>query len=259
MKKLDPARKGGLARIQLHGNPGTAAGRRLGGLRSVAKQKKGKTGFTLLRQITPPRGSPELAELCGILAGDGHIGEYQISVTTNSETDLEHAKYVQRLFTKLFKIPVSFSVRKKQNACVVYVSSKEISNFLVRKGMVRGNKIAGALSTPTWVRARKSYTIAFIRGLFDTDGCVYTDSHKIRGRVYKNLGMAFTNRCTPLLSDFKNSLEDLGLHPTQKTSFTVFLRREKDIRQYFAQIGSANPKHTEKVAYYFSNKQGGVA
>lgn len=259
MEKLDSARKGGMARIQLHGNPGTAAGRRLGGLRSVAKQRKGKTGFILLRQITLPRESPELAELCGILAGDGHIGEYQISVTTNSETDLGHAKYIQRLFTKLFKIPVSFSLRKKQKACVVYISSKEVSNFLVKKGMVRGHKIKGALSIPAWIRARKSYNTAFVRGLFDTDGCVYVDSHQIRGRTYKNLGMAFTNRCAPLLADFKSSLEAIGLHPTQKTSFTVFLRRENDIRQYFAQIGSTNPKHTEKVAYYFSNKQGGVA
>ena len=112
---------------------------------------------------------------------------------------------------------------------------------------------------PAWIKTKTSYQMAFIRGLLDTDGCVYTDRHTIKEREYKNIGMAFTNRSLPLLLDFKETLESIGLHPTQKTKYTVFLRREEEIRRYFKVIGSSNPKHTNKVKMYFSLKNGGVA
>lgn len=258
MDKIIAARKGGLARVYLHGNPGTPEGRRRGGLKSVAIQNKGATGFKKLRKITFPSNSTSLAELLGILAGDGYVGNYQTTMTTNSKTDLEHVLHTKSLFAKLFDIPVSISYRQGKKACVVVVSSKEISRFLVKKGLVQGHKIRGNLGMPTWIRLKESYRIAFTRGLFDTDGCVYVDKHKIRGREYKNMGMAFTNRSLPLLVSFKRTLEEAGLSPTQKTKFTVFLRREADIERYFSVFGSSNPKHARKVESYFAQKRRGV-
>ena len=122
--------------------------------------------------------------------------------------------------------------------------------------MIRGNKVTSQLRTPLWIRSRWGYQLAFLRGLFDTDGCVYVDAHKINGRTYNNVGMAFTNRSLPLLADFKGYLERMGLHPTQKTKYTVFLRRERDIQRYFAVVGSSNPKHLRKISVYFSLKGG---
>src|SRR3989344_38781 len=253
------SKAGGIARIRLHGNPGTPEGRRLGGIRSLKTHQARKTGFRLLRRIKFPSSSAQLAELLGILAGDGHIGEYQTTITTNSITDIQHAHYTQKLLEELFRVPVSLTFRKGKKACVVVVSSKEITRFLVTKGMKIGHKIRGGLRMPAWIRSRKKYRMAFVRGLFDTDGCVYVDTHHIKGKGYRNMGMAFTNRSLPLLIDFKEALESYGLHPTQKTKYTLFLRRKEDIRRYFGVIGSSNPKHAEKVLAYFSSQKGGAA
>lgn len=258
MKKSSVARKGGLARVLLHGNPGTPEGRRRGGLRSVAVQRKKSTGFVTLRSIPHPRVSSDLAELLGILAGDGHVGAYQITMTTNQSTDFDHALHASSLFNKLFGISAPIRFKKGKNACVVVVSSRALVLFLTKKGLVQGHKIRGGISMPPWVRRHKKYRVAFIRGLFDTDGSVYIDTHRISGREYKNIGMAFTNRSLPLLADFKQAVVLVGLHPTQKTQYTVFLRREKDIRRYFDVVGSSNPKHTRKVDRYFSSRHGGV-
>lgn len=252
------SRLGGLARNRKYGNPGTLAGRRRGGLNSLKTHRLLKTGFKLLRPVASPSNSDDLAELLGILAGDGNIDEYQVTVTTNSETDIEHARHAASLFEKLFDVPPAVRFRKNQKACVVVISSKALCLLLVRKGMVRGHKIKSGLQMPPWVRSRKKYRLAFVRGLFDTDGCVYIDTHRIRGRIYKNMGIAFTNRCLPLLAEFKATLESLGLHPTQKTKYVVFLRRKKDIRLYFDVVGSSNPKHLRKVEQYFSSRYGGV-
>ncbi|MBU6232030.1 MAG: hypothetical protein KGI50_08070 [Patescibacteria group bacterium] len=248
MNKNDRNRKGGLARIRIHGNPGTDAGRRLGGLRAIVSHtaSSGASCFKKLIKIPRLRYSSALAEAFGILAGDGHVGTYQISVTTNSQTDLEHAKYVRKLFRKLFKLRISFRLRKKQNACVIYVSSKKLCSTLGSMGLIQGDKIAAQLSIPIWIKQNRMYLHNFIRGLFDTDGCVYIDRHMIRGRSYAHLAISFTSRSLPLLSDFKHSLEQLGLHPTQKSKFAVFLRRREEINTYFAVVGSSNPKHLRK-------------
>lgn len=253
-------RKGGLARAAKHGNPGTSEGRRRGGLNSIRAHIQNKTGFQVLKSITIPGHSARLAELLGILMGDGHVGLYQTSVVTNSETDYQHALYVKDLIEDLFKIQVSISSRRDKKACDLIVSSKSVCDFFTKQGIPKGNKITLGLHMPGWIRKKPLYRRAFIRGLFDTDGCVYLDTHCVGRKVYKNIGMAFANQSVPLLSFFKESLEFFGLHPTQKTEFRVFLRRKEDIRRYFGLIGSSNEKHLKKVRQYLLvSQKGGVA
>lgn len=247
------SKEGGLARVRIHGNPGTPDGRRLGGLHSAKTHKRLGTPFKSLRPYSVPPHSKELAELLGILAGDGYVGTYQVSVVTNSETDLAHAKYCKQLFHTIFGVQASLRFRNDCKACVVVVSSKCIADILVKKGMVRGHKINGSLRMPEWVRKDITYTKAFVRGLFDTDGSVYLDKHILKGKTYKNIAMLFTNRSLPLLADFKDALGRFDLHPTQKTNFAVFLRRKEEIRRYFEVVGSSNPKHLRKIRAYFSS------
>ena len=249
-------RAGGVARYKKYGDFGTPEGRRRGGINSLKTHKLLNTGFKLLGSISIPKNSSALAELLGILAGDGHIDKYQVTVTTHSETDREHAEYTSKLFTKQFGIPAPIGLKKGYKACVVRVSSKAVCRFLIRKGLVEGHKINSSLCTPDWIKKHRSYRLAFIRGLFDTDGCVFIDKHVIKNKTYQNVGMAFSNRCLPLLAEFKETLEWLGLRPTQKTRFVVFLRREADVKRYFAVVGSSNPKHIAKIERFFS---GGVA
>jgi len=254
-------RKGGLARAALYGNFGTPEGRRRGGLHSIQTHTKQKTGFKVLKSITIPGHSDRLAELLGILVGDGHVGLYQASVVTNSDTDLQHAVFIQTLVEELFKIRVSLSYRRDKRACNLIISSKSVCQFLMSQGIPQGNKITGGVRIPSWIRKKPLYRKAFVRGLFDTDGCVYLDTHHFGQKVYRNLGMAFANQSLPLLSFFRETLELLELHPTQKTEFRVFLRRKEDIRRYFNLIGSSNKKHLDKVSEYFllSQQHGGVA
>ena len=252
-------RKGGLARAVKHGNPGTPEGRRKGGLNSIRTHTKNKTGFKILKSITIPGHSTRLAELIGVLMGDGHVGLYQATVTTNSETDYQHALYIKTLVEDLFKIEVGLKKRHDKKVCTVVISSKAVCHFLVKQGIPQGNKITLGLRIPSWIKKRSTYRNALVRGLFDTDGCVYLDIHHAGQKVYKNLGMAFANQSLPLLSFFKETLEHVGLHPTQKTEFRVFLRRKEDIQRYFDLVGSSNEKHHNKVRQYFLAKKGGVA
>jgi len=167
----DAARKGGIARNKLRGNPGTKEGRIKGGLKSLKIHNALKTGFKIEKKIRKPGQSEELAEMLGILVGDGHLSEYQASMTTNSVTDIEHAFFVSGLFKKLFNLEAPVQKNSGSKSVDVIASSKKLVGFLVLMGMTKGNKIHNGLHIPIWIMKNKKFWRPFIRGLFDTDGC----------------------------------------------------------------------------------------
>ncbi|MDP2665081.1 MAG: LAGLIDADG family homing endonuclease [bacterium] len=253
-------RKGGLARFARYGNLGTPEGRKKGGLNSLKTHNKYNTGFLTLKKISIPKYSVQLAEFLGIIMGDGHVGKYQVSFVTNSATDLQHALFVKGLAEQLFKTQASLSYVRDKKACSVIISAKRVSAFMEKQGIPQGNKITLGIHIPEWVLKNLSYRKALARGLFDTDGCVFVDTHRYKSKEYKSLGIAFTNQSLPLLHFFNETLEILELHPTQKSKFRVFLRRREDIKRYFELIDSSNEKHLKKYRQYFSDlKKGGVA
>ncbi len=240
------ARKGGKRRIELYGNPGTAEGRKRGGERSIATHSKRKTAFRTLRKIKFPQPSVALAELLGIFYGDGHIGEYQASVVTSSDTDLELAHYIRASIKELFGILPALSFRRDKNACTVLVSSKEFSRFMEGMGMPCGNKIKKGISIPVWVTNNTNYSRALLRGLIDTDGCVYQDRHRVKGKEYTSTCIAFTSASPELTSFVYEALGREGYRPTL-WGRNVRLRRRNDVASYTKTIGFNNPKHVRKI------------
>lgn len=238
------SRKGALKRLKLYGNFGTPDGRRRGGINSLITHQKQKDGFMILKPINEPPLSEKLAELMGILVGDGHLSKYQVSITTNAKTDREHALFTCSLIKELFNISVSLKNRKNENTLNIIVSSKNLVKFLHCKGMPTGNKIQNHLSVPCWIFKQKSYQKAFIRGLFDTDGCIYLDVHKINKKLYKHCGLVITSYADKLIIDIIKIFKNLGFSPTHRLSQkSVYLRKQKEIIRYFLEIGTDNPKH----------------
>src|SRR3989344_6821658 len=150
-QKVRAGRLGGLARIAIYGNPGTATGRKLGGLHSLKTHRLRNTGFKMLKRVKFPSRSADFAELLGILAGDGHVDMYQVTMTTDAKTDFKHARHTSGLFKKLFHVDAPIKFKSVQNACVVVVSSRAVCDFLVRNGMIRGNNVKSRLSAPSWI------------------------------------------------------------------------------------------------------------
>ena len=61
----------------------------------------------------------QLAELCGIIAGDGHLGryiskkrtDYKVQIFGHKEDDYEYLRNVQKLLQNIFNIDVKFISR----------------------------------------------------------------------------------------------------------------------------------------------------
>lgn len=104
-------------------------------------------------------------------------------------------------------------------------------DILAMYGMPRGNKLSGNLHVPKWIFDSASYMKMFIRGLFDTDGCVFLDKHVINGKRYEHLGWAMTSAADTLLVDVQHLLRMLGYNPTwRNTQNSVYLRKQVEVR-----------------------------
>ena len=243
LTRSEAARIGGLARQKMYGDLGTHEGRARGGRNSQFTHRRLHTKFKQLRKVRFPKASRRLAEFIGVVMGDGHVARYQTSICTNSITDSEHAQYIYDLAKKLFNAPIAISKKKGSNAMSVTISSREVSRFLQRQGIPEGNKIKSGISIPLWVSENNAYSYSLVRGLFDSDGCVFVDTHRIGGKTYRNLGIAFANQEMTLLKFFHATLCAVGLSPTQTSRFRVFLRRKRDVEKYFTVFGTSNRKH----------------
>ena len=259
------AKKGAYRRMELYGNLGTPEGRRKGGLNSIKKHQQDKnSNFKKLKSINRPQNKEKLAELMGILIGDGHLSEYQVGITTNSKTDMGHALFTKSLIEELFGISVNLKIKKGENTVNILAYSRNLVLLLNRNGMPIGNKIKNNVSIPSWILKNNLHQKAFIRGLFDTDGCVYIDTHKIRGKSYKHYGWTITSYADKLKDGVIEVLKHLEFNPTnKKTQKSIFLRRQKEVASYFREIGTNNPKHlgrfNAKLEEYRSGHNGAVS
>lgn len=251
-------KQGGLAVFKKYGNIGTVESRKLGAQRAAATHRKRKTGFFIAKDIYLPRLSSKLAEFIGILLGDGGITQRQVSITLHKKDDQEYIHYVKNLCNDLFHLTPAIIDHKNEIVSNLVISRTKLVSFLLEMGLSVGSKVKNQTRVPDWIARSNLYIKHCIRGLLDTDGCVYIDMHRYKNKVYYNCAINFTNRSLPILAFFKGGLEKFGLHPTQKTMFSVFLRREDEILKYFSTIGSANPKHVRRFQNYFEKKYGGV-
>lgn len=198
-----------------------------------------KISYQRKRKIDLPKSSYTLAEFTGIMLGDGQIAPRngQVCITINTITDRGYIKYVANLLENLFHTYVSYSWRK--STVTIFISSVELLKKLKKIGLSSPNKVKTQVDIPSWIFKRKKYQMGFFKGLFDTDGSIY----KLRFGTQ----MALTNRSWPLLISSRRILKQLGFHPSKISSFKIYLTRNEDLKKYFKEIGSGNPKHLRRA------------
>lgn len=179
----------------------------------------------------------------GIELGDGGINsDWQVVITLNADKDSEYADYVTDLIENLFGIDASTRIRDK-NTLKISCSSISLVEFLISKGAVKGNKIKQKIDILEWIIKNKEYKKAFVRGLVDTDGCLFIHKHNVKGKSYKNIGFCFTSWSLNLLKSVANVMEEYGITPhiTDKGR-RIYLYKTESIVKYLSVFGSSNPR-----------------
>lgn len=175
--------------------------------------------------------------------GDGALSKtersFQIAITGNKTDDRAYLlEHVQPLFAYLFDKQLVARYRKGENTMDLYGYSKSVSGTLHSWGMPIGRKKLADLTPKIGVDSS-----SFVRGLFDTDGCVYC-------KYGHYAQVQFKSASYELMDYVQRELRNLSFHPTpirsDDTKYRFFLCRQKEVDAFFHVIKPSNAKHLRR-------------
>jgi len=217
------------------------------------KSKGGLSSRGSTIKLSVSDNKENLAEFIGIILGDGNIGfykkgskvgVYQVKIAGDYIKDKEyHLNYIKPLCESLFNLNVGENINPEHGERFLFLSSKELVEFLVNLGLKPGNKIENNISVPSWILKDRNLLKYCLRGLIDTDGSVFRMSKKDPCLIR----ISFCNHNVRLLSDVRNAFVDLGFHPSKIIQNNVYLSRKSDIEKYLREIGFSNWKHVKRL------------
>ncbi len=239
-------------RLELYGPPGTPEGRRKGGLVSQQKRRENPEYYRSLGCKMPKifptlQQSKELAELFGIILGDGSITDNQLRISLDRVVDRNYSFFVEKLISKVLgETPARFI---RESTIELYISGVNLIKQLDNLGLKRGSKVAHQVEVPKWIMNSKKYSFACLRGLFDTDGGLYIHRHRNYKNTWNNLGWCFTNHSVPLVQACRSILLSAKIQP-RGDERRVYLYAVGNIRKFLEVIGSSNQKNIDLYNLY---------
>ena len=250
------ARIGGLKRFEKYGLLGNIKTRIKGGKISQLRRKQNPEKYRLLgcnvrKDFLPLRESRSFAEMTGIILGDGGITTYQLRVTLDKKTDLEYIPYVCNLSKTVFGESFNPHNRNFDGAVDLTLSGIGLIENLSRFGLYKGDKIRRQIDFPQWIWKKRIYQQLCVRGLIDTDGCVFPHFHSSGGKKYRNLRVHFSSRSVPLVKSVSKVLVNENIkHFVDVKRGAINIYDLKHIIKYDKYIGFSNPKHSKKFNYH---------
>ena len=201
--------------------------------------------------FTKENFNEETAELVGIMLGDGGIRSAKrgsfLAVFGHSENDKEYLlNFVSNLLEKIFLV---------KPAVHYHCSLKEIRLQITRKNaiekakefcLIPGDKVKNNVGIPKWIFGNKKFIKACIRGLIDTDGCVYA-----KWAYPKIPQIEFYSSIPRLQKDFSKAMKILNFKISKwrnrnKASSVCGIYGKKEVLKYYKEISFNNLRNIKR-------------
>ena len=188
-----------------------------------AKSKSNFYYWQIQHQKTykPFKKTSELAELIGVILGDGHIEKFprteRLIISGNSNNPkfiTRYSEIAQNLFSKKPHIE-----KTKRNCIRISIYEKHISQ---RLNISTGNRGKLKIVTPKWILNNKKYIISYLRGLYEAEGsfCIHKPTS-----TYK---FFFSNKNPSLLKQVYFLLKILKFHP-HKSKHAIQISKKDEV------------------------------
>jgi hypothetical protein len=185
------------------------------------REKMKKIG-KIKSDYTPFTKDNYLAELIGVVLGDGHIQIFprteRLIIAANSR-NVGFVKRYTYITRKVFKKEPRCMKAKNVDCIRISVYEKFISK---RLGIPAGSRKNSKVKTPRWIWRDKNLLISYLRGLYEAEGsfCVHKPTS-----TYKLL---FSNKNATLLHAVYRGLRVFGFHPNM-SGYKVQLSAKKEV------------------------------
>lgn len=198
----------------------------------------------------------DLLELYGILIGDGCISRfesggrthYAIRIDGNSITDYQYYKeYLKPLIERIIERKVSIRSRKIGNCIFIMFEYKEFAISLHNQlGFPYGKK--GEISINERITHRKQL-LPVLRGIFDTDGCLYFTKNNSEKRFYPIIELS--THSTALVNQLESIFKSLGFRvKISHYKDSVKLHGKENLFKFMHHIGSNHPDKLSKFEHW---------
>lgn len=185
--------------------------------------------YAFAQPIKPIKKCDKLAEFVGIMLGDGNICRNAIKISFDKRNKI-YINHVKELSKKLFGIELRIKFAPETNQAHLYFYNKTLVEELLKLGLKRGSKIENQIGVPKWIKENENYLKSCIRGLIDTDGCVYICKRE------KQTYVKFTNFNQQLLNDFKEMTDKLGYSFAKANKRNKCLYRKTEVEKFIKEI-----------------------
>ncbi len=75
----------------------------------------------------------------------------------------------------------------------------------------------------------------------DTDGCMFVHVHRVKGKVYRNIGLTFTSLSPELIFQVSKILAECGIVPhISGEGKCIYLYRADAVKKYLKMFGTSN-------------------
>ena len=195
--------------------------------------------------------SKELAELIGILLGDGEImkdGTLRISFDLKKDLNFHY----RRTFP-LIKNLLGNKLRYESYKRFVFYNTAFVRFLNQDCGLRSGNKSRNNWEIPKWCLEKNEYSIAVLRGLFDTDGYF-----GYWGGSLEIMYGRFSDRCIGLVNSIQYAFKMLNFNPvikhTKDGRYRIRIQNKKEVIRFFSIIGTSNLKHIVRFLLWRINR-----
>ncbi len=204
----------------------------------------------------------EIAELIGAILGDGCLSTYWDECNKRQRYDIvftghthDYKYYTQNIIPtirKNFGIKGYLRLRKDDNTTRYAISSKRVFEYFKKFKIPIGKK-GPFLKIPKEILQKRNLKIACIRGIFDTDGTIYSRYSKAYSNHPKKYDygvIQFTSISRPLITQIHGTLKSIGIKPykisVRQRSFATGITDQKEIIKFFRTIKPNNKHHLQR-------------
>ncbi|MBD3355289.1 hypothetical protein GF361_04870 [Candidatus Woesearchaeota archaeon] len=161
------------------------------------------------------RLNPKISELIGTHRGNGTLYKTDWSLVWELRGSLKEKEYYYKnivpLMISIFKTKFTPKFRSggKNDCFGIQTSKKKVTSFFINYGFNPGRK-TNTIKIPEFIKkSNKKIKLAFIRGYFDTDGCLRFDKNKKGVHNYPKI--EFTSASKQMIIDLTNLLKKTRL------------------------------------------------
>ncbi|MCK4669957.1 MAG: hypothetical protein KAT43_02045 [Nanoarchaeota archaeon] len=191
-----------------------------------------------------------LCEFLGAFIGDGFTNKYGssyvIQFTGDSRYDYE---YYEKCMIPIAKTYFNIKPRIKRidNTLRINLNSKTLHILLTQRFKFPAGKKSYTVKIPQEIlNSCREHITALLRGIYDTDGCVFFDKRPSYRNPYPRIHIELINR--PLIRQIYNTLQFFDLNPTiTKNGYIIQINGEKYTKKFLKTIGFSNSRHINRI------------